>query len=120
MTIASGTKLGRYEIRSKLGQGGMGEVYLAHDTLLERNVAIKFFTPAAADDDRSKKRLIREARAAAKLDHPHICSIYEVDEVNGRNFFVMQYVEGETLESSMRRKPLSLQESLSIAESFDP
>jgi len=106
--------VGRYEIRAKIGEGGMGEVYLAEDTLLERNVAIKFLTPQAAADDRAKKRLLREARAAAKLDHPHICSIYEVDEVDGRNFFVMQYVEGETLDSRMRRKPLTLRESLSI------
>jgi serine/threonine protein kinase len=114
LTLSPGAKLGRYEIRSKIGEGGMGEVYLAHDTFLDRKVAIKFLTADSVADDRAKKRLIREARAAAKLDHPHICSIYEVDEVDGRSFFVMQYVEGETLDSRMRKKALSLGESLSM------
>ena len=114
MTLTAGTKLGRYEIRTKIGEGGMGEVYLALDTLLDRKVAIKFLAGEALADDRAKKRLIREARAAAKLDHPHVCSIYEVAEVDGRDFFVMQYVEGDTLESRMKKNSLSLRESLSI------
>src|SRR5437660_11214284 len=115
MTISAGTRLGRYEIRSKIGAGGMGEVYLAEDTQLGRRVAIKFLSPELIGDERANKRLVKEARAAATLDHPHICSVYEVGEAAGRSFFVMQYVEGETLDSRMKCKPLDLSESLSIA-----
>src|SRR3989442_1370179 len=114
MTIAPGTKLGRYEIRSKIGEGGMGEVYLAQDTKLDRKVAIKFLPERLVVDEQARKRLVREARAAAKLDHPNICSIYEVSEDDGRSFIVMQHVEGETLDSRMKRKSLDLSESLSI------
>ena len=89
MTIATGTKLGRYEIRSKLGEGGMGEVYLAQDTQLDRRVAIKLLPPETISDEHARKRLVREARAAATLDHPHICSVYEVGEADGRSFIVM-------------------------------
>src|SRR2546425_2560082 len=113
--IDPGTKLGRYEIRSKIGEGGMGKVYLAEDTLLERKVAIKFLPERLVADEQARKRLVREARAAAKLDHPNICSIYEVGEDDGRSFIVMQHVEGETLDVRMKRKPLDLSESLSLA-----
>src|SRR5712692_1532500 len=114
MSIAPGTRLGRYEIRSKIGAGGMGEVYLAQDTKLDRRVAIKFLPESLVADEQARKRLVREARAAAKLDHPNICSIYEVSEEDGRSFIVMQYIEGETLDVRVKRKPLELSESLSI------
>src|SRR5206468_541135 len=113
--LGAGTKLGRYEIRSKLGEGGMGEVYLAQDTQLDRRVAIKLLPPETISDEHARKRLVREARAAATLDHPHICSVYEVGEADGRNFIAMQYVEGETLDAKLKRKPLELKEYLSIA-----
>jgi eukaryotic-like serine/threonine-protein kinase len=80
LTLASQTRVGRYEIRSKLGAGGMGEVYLAEDTQLNRKVAIKFLPQDSIADPQAKKRLIREAQAAATLDHPNICSTYEVGE----------------------------------------
>src|SRR2546428_5758829 len=115
MTIEAGTKLGRYEIRSKLGAGGMGEVYLAQDAKLDRKVAIKFLPESLVADEQARKRLIREAQAAAKLDHPNICAIHEVGEEDGRSFIVMQYVEGETLDARMKRKPLELKDSLTIA-----
>src|SRR5437660_3021801 len=115
MTISAGTRLGRYEIRSKIGAGGMGEVYLAEDTQLGRRVAIKLLSPELVADERANKRLVKEARAAATLDHPNICSIHEVGEEEGRSFIVMQYVEGETLDFKMTRKPIELSESLSIA-----
>src|SRR5438128_8338467 len=115
MSLTAGTKLGRYEIRTPLGAGGMGEVYLAEDTQLGRRVAIKFLPPDSISDEHARKRLVREARAAATLDHPHICSIYEVGEADGRSFIAMQYVEGETLDTRMKRKPLELKESLTIA-----
>jgi serine/threonine protein kinase/Tol biopolymer transport system component len=115
MTIAPGTRIGRYEIRSQLGAGGMGEVYLAEDTQLGRRVAIKLLPPETISDEHARKRLVREARAAATLDHPNICSIYEVGEADGRSFICMQYVEGETLDTRIKRKPLELKESLNIA-----
>ena len=107
--------ISHYRIVQKLGAGGMGEVYLAEDTKLDRRVAVKFLSIESATDEGAKKRLIREARAAAKLDHPNICSIYEVAEENGRSFIVMQYVDGETLANRIQRKPLELKESLDIA-----
>lgn len=93
----------------------MGEVYLAQDTLLDRKVAIKILPAAFHADEPAKKRLVVEARAAAKLDHPNICSVYEVGEAEGRQFIAMQYVEGETLNVRAARKPLDLSEILSIA-----
>ena len=115
MTLNSGTKLGHYEIRSKIGAGGMGEVYLAQDTKLNRKVAIKLLPTESGESELAKRRLLREARAAATLDHPNICAIHEIGEDQGHSFIVMQYVEGETLELRMTRRPLDLSESLSIA-----
>src|SRR5438132_5297364 len=115
MTLAAGIKMGRYEIHSKIGAGGMGEVYLAEDTQLGRRVAIKFLSPELVADERANKRLVKEARAAATLDHPNICSIYEVGEADGRSFIAMQYLEGETLDARIKSKPLELKESLAIA-----
>jgi TolB-like protein/Tfp pilus assembly protein PilF/predicted Ser/Thr protein kinase len=113
--LTAGTKLGRYEILSQLGAGGMGEVYLAQDAELDRKVAIKVLPESLVADEQARQRLVREARAAAKLDNPNICSIYEVGEEDGRSFIVMQYLEGETLDVRIKRKPLDLSETLSIA-----
>jgi serine/threonine protein kinase/Tol biopolymer transport system component len=113
--ISPGTHLGRYQIRSLIGAGGMGEVYLAEDTQLGRRVAIKVMPSDAISDENARRRLIREARAAATLDHPNICAIHEVGEADGRSFIVMQYVEGETLDVRIKRKPLELKDVLSIA-----
>ena len=115
MTLAGGTKLGHYEIRSKIGTGGMGEVYLARDIKLDRRVAIKFLLESSTANEHARKRLIREAQAAAKLDHPNICSIYQVGEVDAHTFIVMQYVDGEPLDVRIKRKPLDVSESLRIA-----
>lgn len=84
-----------YKILKRLGAGGMGEVYLAIDTMLDRKVALKVLSPKLVVDEQSKKRLIREARAAAKLEHPNICAIYNAGEENGVSFIAMQYVEGK-------------------------
>jgi eukaryotic-like serine/threonine-protein kinase len=110
-----GERLSHYDIIAKLGAGGMGEVWRARDTRLDREVAIKLLQQDSTADEQAKKRLIREAKAAAKLDHPNICSIYEVAEEDGRSFIVMQYVEGDTLAKVLQRKPLDLRESLDIA-----
>ncbi len=107
--------ISHYRIVSKLGSGGMGEVYLAEDTKLNRRVAIKILPPDTTASEQANRRLLREARAAANLDHPNICAIHEVGEGDGRSFICMQYIEGETLEVRMKRKPLDLSESLSIA-----
>ena len=115
MTITAGSRLGRYAIHSQLGAGGMGEVFLAEDTQLGRRVAIKLLPAETAADERARRRLIREARAAATLDHPHICAVYEVGEADGLLFIAMQYVEGQTLAARLRRGEVELAEALTIA-----
>src|SRR5215831_7531753 len=110
-----GSQLGHYEILSLLGAGGMGEVYLAHDPRLDRRVAIKVLPAHLAADAEARERLRREALAAAALDHPFICKIFEVAEDNGRLYFVMEYVLGETLSARMSAGRLSFSEGLRIA-----
>ena len=110
MAVVAGTRLGRYQIRSQIGAGGMGEVYLAEDTQLGRRVAIKLLPPETISDEHARKRLLREARAAATLDHPNICSIYEVNEDADCLFIAMQYVEGETLGTRLVDSPLAPEE----------
>ncbi|MEP7270385.1 MAG: tetratricopeptide repeat protein [Acidobacteriota bacterium] len=107
-------EISHYRIITRLGAGGMGEVYLAEDTRLDRKVAIKMLPEGAVDDPHAKERLIREARAAATLDHSNICSIYEVGEDADRTFIVMQYIEGEVLAQKIRNKPLSIAEVVDI------
>lgn len=110
-----GETLSHYEIHSILGEGGMGKVYLAEDTKLKRNVALKVLPAAGSGDEEARRRLLREAQAAAALDHPNICAIYEVDEAGDTCYIAMQYVEGETLEARMEKGRLSLDDSLNIA-----
>ena len=104
-----------YQILNKLGAGGMGEVYLAEDTVLRRRVAIKFLAQELMTEERAKRRFLREAHIAASLDHPNICAIYEIGEEDGRRFAVMQYLEGKTLDARNRTTPLRLDEVLQIA-----
>ncbi|MEA2205206.1 MAG: eukaryotic-like serine/threonine-protein kinase [Blastocatellia bacterium] len=108
--------IAHYRIIKKLGAGGMGEVYLALDTKLDRKVAIKVLQPDSLGEENLKKRLIREAQAAAKLDHPNICAVHDVNEANSLTFIVMQYIEGETLAEKMERQPLQISTALAIAE----
>ena len=89
--------IAHYRIIKKLGAGGMGEVYLALDTKLNRKVAIKVLKPDSLAEENLKRRLLREAQAAAKLDHPNICAVYDVNEADSATFIVMQFIEGETL-----------------------
>lgn len=110
-----GPIISHYRVRSRLGAGGMGEVYLADDLTLDRKVAVKVLPQNKQLDDNLRLRLIREARAAARLDHPNICSIYEVGEAEGHSFIAMQYIEGESLADRIKFKPLDLRQSLDIA-----
>ncbi len=108
--------IAHYRIIKKLGAGGMGEVYLALDTKLDRKVAIKVLRPDFLAEEHLKKRLLREARAAAKLEHPNICAVYDVNEADSFTFIVMQYIKGESLAEKMERQPLSLNTALAIVE----
>jgi len=110
-----GQTISHYRILQKLGAGGMGEVYLAEDHQLKRRVAIKFLPAEVASDERARQRLLREARTAATLDHPNICAIYEVGQEADRSFIVLQYIEGETLASTLKRHLPDLHEALRIA-----
>jgi class 3 adenylate cyclase/tetratricopeptide (TPR) repeat protein/tRNA A-37 threonylcarbamoyl transferase component Bud32 len=107
--------LTNYRILGKLGQGGMGEVYLALDTRLNRKVALKFLSKDLRDDPSARKRLLREAQSAATLDHPFICKIYEASEDQGELFIAMEYVEGDTLQKRLAAGPLPLKDLLGVA-----
>jgi tetratricopeptide (TPR) repeat protein/tRNA A-37 threonylcarbamoyl transferase component Bud32 len=107
-------QIAHYRIMQKLGAGGMGEVFLAQDTKLERKVAIKMLPAKSIDDVQARRRLVREARAAATLDHPNICAVYEVNEDRDCLFIVMQYIEGETLAEKLLGRHLSADEVLDI------
>jgi len=114
MPLRAGASLGRYVIDSPLGAGGMGDVYLAEDTGLHRRVALKLLPTALAADDTARKRLVREAQAAAGLDHPNICTIYEVGEADGHTYIAMQYIDGETLAERLKRGPLDLPSAIAL------
>src|SRR5262249_52116062 len=104
MAMDAVTKLGRYEIRSKIGEGGMGEVYLAEDTKLRRRVALKILPADIAAQKDRMRRFIQEAQAAAALNHPNIAHVYEIDEFEGQHFIAMEYVEGATLREKIHRE----------------
>ena len=108
-------ELGHYRIIALLGAGGMGEVYLATDTRLNRRVAIKLLPPITAHDEGAQQRMIREARMVATIDHPNVCTIYEIGTDHQRPYIAMQYIEGETLAQRMQRGALSLAETIDIA-----
>jgi len=97
MTLPAGTHLGRYEVRSKIGEGGIGEVYLAQDKKLERKVALKILPEEVASNQERMGRFVQEAKAAAQLNHPNIAHVYEIDEADGRHFIAMEFIDGETL-----------------------
>ena len=106
------SQIAHYRIIQKLGAGGMGEVFLAEDTKLERKVAIKTLPAKSIDDAQARRRLLREARAAATLDHPNICAIHEVNEDGDCLFIVMQYVQGKTLGEKLLESSLTTDEVL--------
>ncbi|MDA2937501.1 serine/threonine-protein kinase [Acidobacteria bacterium AH-259-A15] len=110
-----GRTISHYKILEKLGEGGMGVVYKAEDTRLERTVALKFLSPHILQSEKQKARFLREAKAAAALDHPNICMIYEIDEADGQTFLAMAYVDGPTVKQKVQSRPLKLEEALDIA-----
>ena len=112
MALASGTKLGPYEIHSPLGAGGMGEVYRARDARLDRTVAIKVLPASLSSDPSLKQRLEREAKAVSQLSHPHICTLHDIGHQDGVDFLVMEFLEGETLERRLEKGPLPPEQSI--------
>lgn len=111
-SLAAGSRVGPYEIRSLLGEGGMGQVWRAHDTRLERDVALKVLPAEALGDETARARLVREARLASKLNHPHICTIYDIGEAEGRTYIAMELVEGHALSTLIAAGSLSIDQIL--------
>ena len=114
MPLTSGTKLGPYEIQSLLGAGGMGEVYRARDTRLDRTVAIKVLASHLSSSPELKQRMEREAKSISSLNHPYICQLYDIGSQNGADYLVMEFLEGETLAERLRKGPLPLNEICKI------
>ncbi len=110
-----GDRVQHYEIIKLLGKGGMGEVYLARDSILDRKVALKFLPDELEGDSRTRERFLREAKSAAALDHPFICKIYETGQYKGKAYIVMEYVEGQTLNEKMQKAKLPLKEAFQVA-----
>ncbi|TET69815.1 MAG: hypothetical protein E3J56_09040, partial [Candidatus Aminicenantes bacterium] len=109
------TVAGKYKVIEELGRGGMGVVYKAEDTRLKRTVALKFLPPEFARDSEARERFVREAQAAAALDHPHICTIYEISEVEGQTFISMAYIKGQSLKEKIASDPLELEKAINVA-----
>lgn len=110
-----GKSIGHYTIEEKIGEGGMGEVYRATDSLLKRDVALKFLPESMAQDEIARRRFLREARSAAALDHPYICQIHEIGEIDGVDFIVMEFVSGRTLRETLSQGRLPVPECLRLA-----
>jgi len=121
--LNAGSKLGPYEIVSPLGAGGMGEVYRAKDTRLERTVAIKILPAEVAKDVVRKQRFEREAKTISSLNHPNICTLHDIGSQDGVDYLVMECVEGETLAKRLEKGPLQLEQTLKygaqIADALD-
>ncbi len=122
MTPSVGIKLGRYEIRAKIGAGGMGEVFLAQDTKLDRKVALKILPAEVAANQDRMRRFVQEAKAASALNHPNIITIYEIDEGGssptvreGVHFIATEFIDGETLRQRTRSASLKLGEVLDVS-----
>src|SRR5437867_8129847 len=115
MPRAAGTRFGPYEILAPIGAGGMGEVYRAQDTRLDRTVAIKVLPEHLSAKPQLRERFEREARAVSSLNHPHICTLYDVGQQDGIDYLVMEYLEGETLAERLNKGPLPLDQVLTHA-----
>src|SRR4029434_8512671 len=112
MPLSAGTRLGPYEIVAPLGAGGMGEVYRAKDTRLDRTVAIKVLPAHLSSSAASRQRCEREAKTISQLSHPHICALYDVGHEGETEYLVMEYLEGETLADRLAKGPLPLEQTL--------
>ncbi len=110
-----GTTISHYKVLSKLGEGGMGVVYKAQDTKLDRSVALKFLAAHLLKDEEALKRFHREAKAAAALHHPNVCPVYEIGEVDGQTFLAMAFLEGDSLDKRIEQGPLKIPETIDIA-----
>src|SRR5437867_4146921 len=110
-----GRTISHYRIQTKLGEGGMGVVYKAEDTKLERTVALKFVAPHLLSSDALRRHFEREAKAVAALDHPNICTVFEIDEAEGAVFLAMAFVEGSTLKDLIAQRPLKVKDALDLA-----
>ena len=123
MALEAGRKLGPYEILAPLGAGGMGEVYKARDTRLDRTVAIKVLPSHVASNPEVRQRFEREARAVSSLNHPHICTLHDIGSENGIDFMVMEHIEGDTLADRLQKGALPLDQALrygiEIADALD-
>jgi serine/threonine protein kinase len=123
MPLHAGSKLGPYEIVAPLGSGGMGEVYRARDTRLERTVAVKILPANISADPLAKQRFEREAKTISGLNHPKICVLHDVGSQDGVDYLVMECVEGETLAKRLEKGPLPLEQTLKygaqIADALD-
>ena len=115
MALTAGTRLGPYEVTALIGTGGMGEVYRATDTRLDRTVAIKVLPEHLAADPQRRERFEREAKAVSSLNHSHICTLHDVGEQDGIHYLVMEYVEGDTLQQRLEKGRLSLDQALEYA-----
>ena len=115
MHLSSGTRLGPYEIVAPLGAGGMGEVYRAKDTRLDRTVAIKVLPAHLAGNPELRQRLEREAKTVSSLNHPHICALHDIGHQDGMDYLVMEYLEGDTLAARLAKGPLPVQQALPLA-----
>ena len=116
MTLSAGTKLGPYEILSPLGAGGMGEVYKARDTRLERTVAVKVLPSHMSASPEVRQRFEREAKTISQLSHPHICALYDVGREGETEYLVMEYLEGETLSDRLAKGALPLEQTLRVRD----
>jgi serine/threonine protein kinase len=114
MALSRATRLGPYEIVAPLGAGGMGEVYEARDTRLDRTVAIKVLNSALVASPNLRSRFEREAKTISQLNHPNICTLYDVGHEQGNDYLVMEFLQGESLEERLKRGPLPLKELISI------
>jgi eukaryotic-like serine/threonine-protein kinase len=114
MTLTPGTRLGPYEVQTPLGAGGMGEVYRARDTRLDRTVALKVLTANLSENPEFRQRFEREARTVSSLNHPHICQLFDVGQQDGTDFLVMEFLDGETLAERLRKSAVPLNELLKI------
>jgi serine/threonine protein kinase len=115
VAIEAGEQLLHYRLIEKIGEGGMGVVWRAEDTRLQRHVALKFVPDEAASDPQRVERHFREARAASAINHPHICSIYDIGEWQGRRFIVMEMLEGQSLQRLIGGKPMEVEGAIDLA-----